>query len=397
MPKTFQAKMDEQAAALENTRLASTGKEARATTKKATKASAASKKKAAAAAMAGSAASSPAGPATKASVSGSATTKAAKDTAPTPAPVKTTKKAAAPKAAPATNPAPVAAVPPAAPTPAVTPAATPARHPALNDEPTLFRRGEMVWYQQEPAWRIGIIRYVGSGQTTIYTVVPLGHALLNLPDVQKQAAQMRPFLTFSVPAMSIPILHEKTFNQVNWQGLLDDPSYQGRGEVVGLEASKLAAIEIDGSWSTFNHLPAGPKQSKNQSFYGGVFLGAEMIRLGDPIRPKEKNRGTLLEVTEISVTLTTTAPNQPEPAANPPSSTQVALSFRGIEYEACLVPETGRVPAQPEGAIFRKDTAFRTSVAKASGQKQKLVWTVSSLLLLFPALHTLEFNVPITN
>lgn len=361
VPRTFREKMDEQAAALDATKLAPETKP----TKKATKTTAAAKKKSATP-TATPAAINPPGPepATK-------TTRAPAAAAAAP---KTTKKSAAAKTQPAAaGPTPVPTPVP----PPVVPAA-PARHPSLNDEPTLFRRGEMVWYQQDPAWRIGIIRQVGAEQPLSYTVVPLGHALLKLPDVQKQQGQMRPFLTFSVPAITIPALQENMFSQVDWQGLLNDPAYAGRGEVVGLEASKLAALEIDGSWSTFNRLAAGPKQPKNQSSYGGVFLGAEMIRLGDPIRPKEKNRGTLLEVTAILVTATTAVPNPMEPAGNPPV-VQYGLSFRGVEYEAALVPEHGKIVAQPEGAIFVKDTAFRTAAAKAGGAKQKCVWTVSNI------------------
>lgn len=376
VPRTFKAKMDEQAAALEATKLAAVSTDAKAS-KKGTKTTVAAKKKStsAAAAASVSAASSPGSePATK--------------TAKTPAAPKVTKKAAAakiqqtPVPAPVVPPAPVAQPAPAAQiTPTATPAAAaPARHPTLNDEPTLFRRGEMVWYQQGPAWRIGLIRHVGPEPVPNYIVVPLGHALLDVPDVQKQQIQMRPFLTFSVPAISIPSLQDTAFSQVNWQALVADPAYAGRNEVVGLEASKLSALEIDGSWSTFNRLAAGPKQPRNQSAYGGVFLGAEMIRLGDPIRPKDKTRGSLLEVTEISVTATTSVPN-PADAARTPPTTQYALSFRGIEYEATLVPEHGRIAAQPEGTIFLKDTVFRTAAAKATGAKQKCVWTVSFVFL----------------
>lgn len=402
VPRTFKAKMDEQAAALEATKLAAPGADSKAT-KKTTKSTAAAKRKTAAATASASATSSPgpeqpAKPA-KAPAAPKTTKKAAAaktQQTPIPAPVIPPAPAAAPASAPQPAPQAAPAVPPT-PTAPATPA-PPARHPALNDEPTLFRRGEMVWYQQGPAWRIGLIRHVGPEPVPNYTVIPLGHALLDVPDVPKQQSQMRPFLTFSVPSISIPLLQESFFSQVNWQALLADPTYANRSEVIGLEASKLAALEIDGSWSTFNRLASGPKQPKNQSSYGGVFLGAEMIRLGDPVRPKDKNRGSLLEVTEISVTAATSVPNPADPAGAP-STTQYALSFRGIEYEATLVPEHGRIAAQPEGTIFAKDTAFRTAAAKASGAKQKCVWTVSYSLLLISFVyefgwvqHRLRFN-----
>lgn len=252
-------------------------------------------------------------------------------------------------------------------------AAAAAQYRIFNNEPTLFRRGEMVWYQQEPAWRIGIIRQVGAAPTHAYTIIPLGHSLLRMPDLVKQQGKMRPFLTFSVPGVGIEAIQNKVFSEVQWQELVN--LYVGRTEILGLEASKMAAVEIDSSWSVFNQLSAEPSQPRNQSRYDGVFLGAEMIRRGDPIRCKDKTKGVLLEVAEIIVTSTTSVPNPGTPA-NTPSTTQDTLTFRGVEYEASLVPEQTFAPKQPQGAVFAKDTAFRSAAAKAGGANQKCIWTV---------------------
>lgn len=264
-----------------------------------------------------------------------------------------------------------------APTPATAqgsapPAAVAPVQMLVNNEPTLFRRGEMVWYQQEPAWRIGIIRQVGSAPTYAYTIIPLGHSLLRMPDLVKQQQQMRPFLTFSVPGVGIEAIQNKIFSEVQWQDLINN--HVGRSELIGLEASKMAAVEIDSSWSVFNQLPPEPAQPRNQARFDGVFLGAEMIRRGDPIRSKDKSKGTLLEVAEIIVTSTTVVPRPGAPTT--PHTTQDFLTFRGVEFEAALVPEQAHVTKQPQGAIFAKDTAFRSAAAKAGGANQKCVWTV---------------------
>lgn len=279
--------------------------------------------------------------------------------------------APAPAPAPATNTA-LSSMP--TPTSALqATAAAAAQYRMFNNEPTLFRRGEMVWYQQDPAWRIGIIRQVGAAPTHAYTIIPLGHSLLKMPDLVKQQGQMRPFLTFSVPGVGIEAIQNKIFSEVQWQELVN--IYVGRTEILGLEASKMAAVEIDSSWSVFNQLPAEPGQPRNQSRYDGVFLGAEMIRRGDPIRCKDKTKGVLLEVAEIIVTSVTSVPTPGAPA-NMPSTTQDTLTFRGVEYEASLVPEQTFAPKQPQGAIFAKDTAFRSAAAKAGGANQKCIWTV---------------------
>lgn len=273
------------------------------------------------------------------------------------------------QASPVPAPTPVTAQG-AAQTAAVVPAQVP-----VNNEPTLFRRGEMVWYQQEPAWRIGIIRQVGSAPTHAYTIIPLGHSLLRMPDLVKQQQQMRPFLTFSVPSVGIEAIQNKIFSEVQWQDLINNSA--GRSELIGLEASKMAAVEIDSSWSVFNQLPPEPAQPRNQARFDGVFLGAEMIRRGDPIRSKDKSKGTLLEVAEIIVTSTTVVPRPGAPTT--PHTTQDFLTFHGVEFEAALVPEQAHVIKQPQGAIFAKDTAFRSAAAKAGGANQKCVWTVRQM------------------
>lgn len=247
----------------------------------------------------------------------------------------------------------------------------PATHPSWNNEPTLFRRGEMVWCQQLPpsaGWRIGVIREVRPEiptHATPYVIIGLGHSSIEIPDMERQVQHLRPFLTFSVPAISNPLPKDRSFSQVDWAQILTNPQFSR--EMVGLEASKLAALEIDGSWSTFNLLSAGPKQAKNISIYGGAFLGAEMIRIGDPIRHKDKNRDAILQVAEISVV---------ENINPSPGQQRYELGFRGVEYEPFVVPENGKIPHQPEGAIFKKDTAFRTLAAKAGGKKMKCVWQV---------------------
>lgn len=352
VPRTFEEKMDEQVAAMEATNLAPRAAEAKAPKKKIT----VTKKKTTTAADAGS--------------------KSAKDAVA--APAKPTKKPTPSK------PPPPATIPGAANSPAPSALADP---PFLNKEPTMFRRGEMVWCQQVvgSGWRIGVIREIRPEHTSPYVVIGLGHSSLNIPDSERGLLQLRPFLAFSVPAISVPEIRDNDFDKVDWQGVLNNPQYSG--EMIGLEASKLAALEIDGSWSTFNILKAGPKQPKNITMYGGVFLGAEMIRLGDPIRPKDKTRDTLLEITEISVTEST---SQATPADPTSVTTQYVLAFRGIEYQAILVDENGKIPGQPEGAIFAKDTAFRTLAAKAGGKKMKSVWQVSAA----PARHPDFFQTP---
>lgn len=79
----------------------------------------------------------------------------------------------------------------------------------ITEGPVLFREGEVVWYKNNNAWRIGLVLelVVADGtpnsQSTCF-VKPLAHSALQLETVLKIEADMRPFLAFSVPPGMLP-------------------------------------------------------------------------------------------------------------------------------------------------------------------------------------------------
>lgn len=74
-------------------------------------------------------------------------------------------------------------------------------------------------------------------------------------------------------------------SQVNWQQI--QAQYAGedrqKQEIVGLEASKMAVVEIDKSYSTFNTIHSNPTDLTKQRV-GGIFLGAERISVNEAVR-----------------------------------------------------------------------------------------------------------------
>lgn len=182
-------------------------------------------------------------------------------------------------------------------------------HPGMTGRFNVFRIGEMVWYKHA-AWRLGVVLKFApkasnpnpsQGEEDYqFLLAPLGHSLIaqeiNQQNLVKEATSMRPFLTFSVPDITVPELTTRRwFTDVDWPKFLSpyiqdpDPARRVRKlEIVGLEASKMAARQINGSFSAFNQLPGTPittvPNAHMTTGYGGVYLGAEMIQLGDPIR-----------------------------------------------------------------------------------------------------------------
>ena len=215
----------------------------------------------------------------------------------------------------------------------------------MSSPSNVFRVGELVWYKNT-AWRLGIVLVIAPKTNTLnpalgeenyrFLLAPLGHSLLGQQNIWKEATEMRPFLTFSVPDISIAELRDKAFAEVDWHAFVNryapdpDPAKRARKlEVIGLEASKMAARFINASFSTFNTFPGPPIVMGPNAYltkYGGVYLGAEMIRLGDPVRvsaeeqqPASEAISTVMIVQEIQLN---TSPN-----AAP------SLKFRGSIYQ----------------------------------------------------------------
>ena len=186
----------------------------------------------------------------------------------------------------------------------------------MGGSSALFRPWELVWYQHivqasRGTWRLGIVLQILTGNDDqvlhppsfmpgpvgTVRVAPLGITGLHPPDLTLDTSALRPFLSFSVPAMR-EAFQGVTYDQIDWHTLAweaqqyqqqqqQQPSPQppppGRHDttVLALEASKSAANQINACFSVFNPMP---KASAVQCMYGGVFLGAEQIVVGDAVR-----------------------------------------------------------------------------------------------------------------
>ncbi|KAH7031253.1 uncharacterized protein B0I36DRAFT_362971 [Microdochium trichocladiopsis] len=154
-------------------------------------------------------------------------------------------------------------------------------------ENVLFRDGEVVWFKNGPSWRLGIILQTTPTLPVRCLVKPLAHSALQIPAAPKAEDEMRPFLAFSVPAVSPSLVHltNQPFNQIDWETQQRQIAQDDRNkrDLLGMEASKLAVMAIDESYSTFNRQGV-PEPTPTRSFYGGVFLGSERLTAGEAVR-----------------------------------------------------------------------------------------------------------------
>ncbi|KAL0472418.1 transcription-silencing protein Clr2 domain-containing protein [Neurospora intermedia] len=177
--------------------------------------------------------------------------------------------------------------------------------PGVTSLANVFRAGELVWYKHQ-AWRLGVILSIAPKRQTPgpapdaafnFLVAPLGHRTLGQQSFYIDAKSMRPFLTFSVPGVgeNFSSLANRTYDSIDWPtfsvqycqslGLTDPSQLDIARQTVGLEASKLAAKYINDCYSTFNKLNnSNVGGAQDTLFHEGVYLGAEMIRVGDPVR-----------------------------------------------------------------------------------------------------------------
>ncbi|KAK1999336.1 hypothetical protein LX36DRAFT_748414 [Colletotrichum falcatum] len=154
---------------------------------------------------------------------------------------------------------------------------------------SLFRVGELVWFQMASGWRLGIVSVTAPanqkpGVKPEIQILPISHHLFNQSPIQTLEAIARPFLAFSVPNVSIPELQNKAYDEVNWEAFLRSlaPEDNHRREVALLDSSKMAAQKVGVSFSVFSRIAENEGGKKID--YHGIFLGAERIELGDVLR-----------------------------------------------------------------------------------------------------------------
>ncbi|KAF2143929.1 uncharacterized protein K452DRAFT_285968 [Aplosporella prunicola CBS 121167] len=233
----------------------------------------------------------------------------------------------------------------------------------LDTEPnfSLFRPGEVVWFNRGDTWGLGAImrRYVKdvNGQSERnYIVQPLSHPGMHPSPVRiNQERLLRPWLSWSPPPLCTSGLHNQpnlTYDNINWPAVVNGQFGKGNPEVDG---SILAAKSIDGTF-TVSHLvsnrrlPNGPEERR----WGSMYLGAEKIWVGEPVRVRinlNTPEPPILLITDIiehvqqgyngqasraSMTIVgdlyTLSPTLPAGAAPPPSSHLPARMVRDMQW-----------------------------------------------------------------
>ncbi|OTB06412.1 hypothetical protein M426DRAFT_9548 [Hypoxylon sp. CI-4A] len=174
---------------------------------------------------------------------------------------------------------------------------TTAAQPLRSDESIFYRGGEVVWYRKNPtSFGLGLVLKDEQSQPNgLTTVQPLSNPMRLMDTVDLTFEQMRPFLTFSVPPIMRTLDHVMPYDltQIPWaeyEAQIPRTEANHAGERLSLEASKIAAIQVDHSYSLFN--ARRDLHMANAIFFRGVFFGCEKINLGEAVRVEANHAQT---------------------------------------------------------------------------------------------------------
>ena len=213
----------------------------------------------------------------------------------------------------------------------------------------LFRAGELVWYQTGQAWRLGIISPPTASE---YHLLPLGHALVTPnQSITKGDADIRPYQTFMLPAIDTPELKDvHAFDKAPWDPLFRSTNDHQR---LVLDASKLAAANIDASYSLWNAMSQDPNADPFPYF--GCFLGAERLEVGDCLRIKQDPAASIPDGAVMGLRLIFTRREYPG-----------AVFFRGNVYLR-ITPEQQGGPLVPHDQLpvaLQHEAAWRKQAGR---------------------------------
>ncbi|KAF2494002.1 hypothetical protein BU16DRAFT_619196 [Lophium mytilinum] len=231
----------------------------------------------------------------------------------------------------------------------------------------IFRSGELVWHNRGSAWGLGvIIRRWMQTELRNYLIQPLSHPLQHPhTSIIDQESLLRPWLAWSAPPCTTPYLLSRSllYQQVDWHGLLTEK--YGHGGDVEVDASILGAKAIDGTYTPFELLRTSVTQNGfEERYFNGMYLGAEKIWAGEPVRLRIGSGSDIMIVTAI---LERRQPQTTSSSAVPLPTPTVAY-FVGDVYTfiSRTSPSRTQVPDIPNFSALplrvREDLRWRNSL-----------------------------------
>ncbi|WPH04551.1 Hypothetical protein R9X50_00744300 [Acrodontium crateriforme] len=246
----------------------------------------------------------------------------------------------------------------------------------------IFRPGELVWFKRGQAWGLSVIiqRFVNlSSSSERYIIQPLSHPFQHPLVVTKSSnSELRPWLSWSVPKFTNERLNGLVdpvrYDTADWQSIMQKRFGNGDLEVDG---SILAAKAIDATYTLigFNTSPQS-EPGVQESRWNGIFLGAEKIWVGDPVRLFTESGHNVMVIHSIVEQKHGAGPTEI------PYLIGDIYTLTTIQHNNPNIPTPNNNPNLPE--TLTKDMAFRnarTIPAKGTASYWKQVSSMSKIEL----------------
>lgn len=256
----------------------------------------------------------------------------------------------------------------------------------------VYRPGEVVWFARGSAWGLGVIAQrditysFDNTRQFQYRVQPLSHPLRHPPSAVCTQNNLRPWLAWSPPPCTCAALNPSPSNQnkvltyetVNWQAFSEGSYGQGDAEVDG---SILAAKSTETTFTLFERIESKTSTSGSSQiseiYYNGIFIGAEKIWLGDPLRLRKHDSPTDIMILHAIIE---------RPHMDSPSRSQViligdtytlqatTLAQNAVPQNEVYLPSRVREDLRARNAItsINSDPSKRTSLWKLQGKAVRM-------------------------
>lgn len=216
------------------------------------------------------------------------------------------------------------------------------------------RTGEVVWFYRPKttAWGLGLIvrRWLNKDAPgdRAYLIQPLSHPYDRpAQEIVMSNQDLKPWLAWSAPSCTYLYLRQNTnlaYDQVDWNQLVSGRYGDGIPDV---DASILAAKAIDATYTLFDCLNTTNNMGVEERHWNGIFLGAEKIWRGEPVRLRIGSGSDLMVVTDIIERTLPGAPQNQSNAQSPPPLSKVY--FVGDLYTYATIPATNAsAPPEPQ-------------------------------------------------
>ena len=242
----------------------------------------------------------------------------------------------------------------------------------------LCRIGEIVWFFRGSAWGLGVVlrRWLdnpslGRGYQIRPLTYPGGRTSLTTISVD---TELRPWLAWSAPPFTYSYLNTNpdtgypfpnnnhnvhTYERVDWHGLLSQKyGTDGDAEV---DASILAAKSIDRTYTLVDVLKTVRTGNHAERYWNGLWLGAERIWNGDPIRVRTSKGSKVMVVTAIVQRVT-----PPTPGSTTAPASDVFVVGDVYSYTNIHVPNPTAPPNIPSNSALpvrmREDLDWMNSI-----------------------------------